>query len=137
MPTWTFWDYVDNNGLSQIQAWLDASPMAKRERLRSKLLAILQGANAVGRLKYPRFEVPEGRYRNLIVIRFERNKVAYRIFACYGNVQPPAIWLLACGTESNDNYRPTGIWDTAMQRRADILQDRTRVRPTCLTTRNS
>jgi len=91
MPTWTFWDYVDHNGASQIQVWLDAVPTEKREPLRSKLLAVLQGANAVGQLKYPRFEIPEGQYRDLIVIRFNWNKVAYRVFACYGNVQPPEV----------------------------------------------
>ena len=138
MPTWTFWDYVDDNGVSQIQVWLNTFKPEKREAIRSKLVAALNVANTVGRLQPPRFEIPEGRYRDLIVIRWERDKVAYRVFACYApNVQPPEIWLLVGGTEHNDRYRPPGIWDTAMQRRSAVLQDRNRVRPTCLKIRNN
>ena len=55
MPTWTFWDYADSNGKSQIQAWLDAKRENEREGFRAKLLARLLQANAVGKLDYPQF----------------------------------------------------------------------------------
>lgn len=138
MPTWTFWDFVDDAGKSEIQKWIDSLPPEKRTPTKSspksKLLAVLEVANAVGELKGQRFEVLERPYRDIIRIGWERGGVAYRVFACYGNTQPPEIWLLAGGTEHNNNYRPPGILDTAMQRRAAILQDRRRVRRTWLLT---
>ena len=133
MPAWTFWDYVDAQGRNQIRDWLDSFRNKKtRTQIRSKLVSLFEQANAVGTLTYPRYEKLLGLHSDLIAIRWPRNKIAYRVFACYGNEARKEVWLLAGGTEQNNNYRPPGILETALVRRADILSGKGQVTATCL-----
>ena len=132
MPTWTFWDYVDANDQNLIEAWLNRFQEKTRKQIKSKLVAIFAMANAEGRLTLPRYEKLQDPYRDLIAIRWERNKIQYRVFGCYGDEARGEVWLLAGGKEQNNQYRPPGILDTALERRANVLQRLSRVRPTCL-----
>ena len=129
---WTFWDYVDAQGRNQIKIWLDSFQRNTRTKIRSKLVSLFEQANAVGQLTYPRFEKLEGEHSDLIVIRWERNRIQYRVVACYGNETRKQVWLLAGGIERNDRYRPPGILDTALEHRAEILTGKGRVTATCL-----
>ncbi len=132
MSTWTFWDYVDARDQSVIEVWLNTFQENTRTKIRSKLVTIFERANAEGRLKEPRYELLQGAYKDLIRIGFELNRIQYRIFACYGDERRGVVWLLAGGKEQNDRYRPPGILDTALERRANILEGVSQVRPTCL-----
>lgn len=131
MPTWTVWDYLDGDGISAIQTWLRTFTPKTRESIRSKLVTRFMVANAEGSLKYPGFELLDGQYRHLIEVRFERNKVAYRVLACYGNVVGE-VWLLVGAIEQNDQIRPPGAFDTALSRRATMLNNNMRKGPTCI-----
>ena len=122
---------MDANGQNLIEEWLNAFPPKLRTKIKSKCVAIFARANAEGRLTPPRYEKLQNPYTDLIRIGFERDKVAYRIFACYGKGRG-AVWLLAGGKEQNDRYRPPGILDTALNRRASILGGVSTVRSTCL-----
>ena len=137
MPAWTFWDYVDTQDRNQIKDWLDSFQESTRTKIRSKLVALFAQANAVGRLTYPRYEMLQGQHSELIAIRWERARIQYRVFACYGNEARKEVWLLAGGTERNDNYRPPGILETALTRRADILSGKGQVTATCLLESNN
>lgn len=138
MPAWTFWDYVDAQGRNQIKDWLDSFRNKKtRTQIRSKLVSLFQLPNAEGALKYPRYEKLLGQHSDLIAIRWERNKIQYRVFACYGNEARKEVWLLAGGTEQNNHYRPPGILATALERRSDILTGKGRVTETCLLQSNN
>lgn len=133
MPTFTFWDYTDSDGQSVIAAWLDTFPDKLRLKIKSKLVTMIQVAWAQQALKEPLFERLTGEaYRDLIAMRFERNKVVYRVFACYGEEARGQVWLLSGGTEKNNRYKPPGVLDTALGHRASIMRNRTLVKPTCL-----
>jgi hypothetical protein len=69
-------------------------------------------------------------------IKFEKRRVAYRVFACYGP-ERKEVTLLAGAAERNNQYRPPGVFDTAARRRDEILSDRRRVVPTCLFLKSS
>lgn len=135
--TWTFWDYVDSSGQNAIEDWLNTFRQRTRIKITSKLVAIFERANAEGRLTYPRYETLKPPHNDLIVVRFERDKTQYRVFACYGNQGRGEIWLLAGGQEQNDQYRPQGIRDTAIEHRTRILNRTSQVRPTCLLENNN
>lgn len=100
------------------------------------MVSIFEIPNAVGFLKLPRYEMLKGQHSDLIAIRWERDKIQYRVFACYGSEARKEIWLLAGGTEHNDNYKPPGILETALARREDILTGKGRVTATCLLNNN-
>lgn len=135
--TWTFWDYVDSSGDNLISQWLNEFREPTVGKIRSRLVAIFQLPNAEGRPNPPRYEVLHGKHNDLIAIRFKINNTQYRVFACYGNKGRGEIWLLAGGQEQNDQYRPQGILDTAIERRTRILNRTSQVRPTCLLENNS
>ena len=137
MLVWTFWDYVDALDRNQIKNWLNSYQKNTRTKIRSKLIALFEVANAVGYLTYPRYEMLKGQHSDLIAIRWMGNRIQYRVFACYGSEARKEIWLLAGGTEKNDNYIPPGILETALARRADILTGKGRVTATCLLENNN
>lgn len=132
MLAWTFFDYVDALDRNQIKVWLDSFQKNTQTKIRSKLVSLFEQANAVGQLTYPRYEKLEGQHSDLIVIRWERNKIQYRVFACYGNETRKQVWLLAGGKEKNNHYRPPGILETALVHRTEILTGKGRVTATCL-----
>lgn len=136
MPTWTFWDYVDTSGQNLIEAWLSAFPQGVRTKIRSKCVTTFAMARAEGRLRGPRYERLQGAYTDLLRIGFEVNRIRHIIIACYGDEGRGVVWLLAGGREHNNQYRPPGILDTALERRANILRREARVRPTCLLNNN-
>ena len=136
MPAWTFWDYVDAQDRNQIRIWLDSFREKTRTKIRTKLVSVFEIPNAVGYPKLPRYEMLKGQHSELIAIRWERDKIQYRVFACYGSEARKEIWLLAGGTEKNNNYRPPGILETALARREDILTGKGRVTATCLLNNN-
>jgi hypothetical protein len=127
---------VDAGGQNLIEVWLTTFPQNVRTKIRSKLVTIFGRANAEGRLKEPRYERLQGASRDLIRIGFELNRIQYRVFACYGDEGRAVVWLLAGGKEQNDRYRPPGILNTALERRANVLQGTSQVRATCLLNNN-
>ena len=129
MP-WTFLDYVDASGSNQIEAWLSKLAPNTRNKVRSKLVWMLNNADALG-LELPHFERLHGRYSELIAIRFEVLRVAYRPL-CFHGPRRGDVTLLAGATEHNNHPQPPGIRDTALERRADVLADLRRAVPTCL-----
>ena len=129
MP-WTFLDYVDTSGSNQIEAWLRGLRPNTRTKVRSKLLSIFNNADALG-LEVPHFEKLHGIYSKLVAIRFQVLRVAYRPLCFYGPRTGDGT-LLAGATERNNHYRPAGILDAALGRRADVLADWKRTVPTCL-----
>lgn len=138
MTTWSVWDYsAAPDGGSEIQSWLDSFPHKQSEGIRSKLILKFTKAE-VGGFREPDFEVLEGRYHDLIAIRWERDNVAFRVLACYGEGADARgeIWLLVGATEKNNKYDPPGIFDSALARRAAILADRRRRVSTCLSQSN-
>lgn len=137
MPDWTFLDYVDSQGRNPISIWLDSYQIKTRTQIKAKLVSSFQIANAIGRLTVPRFESLSGQHSDLIAIRFEKRRVAYRVIACYGIEVRKEVWLLAGGTEHNNHYRPPGILETALARRADILFGGGQVTATCLLESNN
>ena len=131
MP-WTFLDYVDANGSSQIAAWLADLPPNTRVKVRSKLLSVIVNHGVLGQpLGLPLFEALTGSHSGLIAIRFQVLGVAYRPLCCYGP-RTGDVTLLAGATEHNNHYKPPGVRDTALARREEILADGRRAVPTCL-----
>lgn len=137
MPDWVFLDYVDSQDRNQIKIWVESFREKTQTQIRAKLVSLFERANAVGRLTLPRYERLLGQYSDLIAIRWERDKIAYRVFTCYGNEVRKEVWLLAGCIERNNRYRPPGILDTALERRADILSSRGQVTATCLLESNN
>ena len=127
--SWTFLDYVDSSGSNQIEAWIDSLPSAARTPVRAKLTAILVMGSAQDQLRPPHFEPLHG--LSMFKITFEKRNVAYRVLACYGPGRKE-VTLLAGAVERNDQYKPPGVFDTAVRRQAEIPSDRRRVAPTCL-----
>ena len=127
--SWTFLDYVDSDGSNQIEAWLDSLPKPARTPVRARLTGILIMHSVQEQLRPPTFDPLPG--RRMFKITFEKRRVAYRVFACYGP-ERKEVTLLAGAVERNNQYRPPGVFDTAARRRDEILSDRRRVVPTCL-----
>lgn len=132
MPEWTFWDYEDASGENVMMAWRDSFRLNVRTKIRSRCVTTFAMTNAEGRPREPRWERLQGPYTDLMRTGFEKNGIRHILIACYGNEGRGSIWLLAAGTEHNDRYRPPGILDTALERRANVLAGVARVRPTCL-----
>jgi len=130
--SWTFLDYVDASGSSQIATWLADLPPSTRLKVRSKLLWVIVNHTALGQpLSPPFFEALSGNHSGLIAIRFQVLGVAYRPLCCYGP-RTGDVTLLAGATEHNYHYRPPGVRDTALARRAEVRADGKRAMPTCL-----
>jgi hypothetical protein len=132
--SWTFLDYVDSNGLNQIEAWLDTLPRSARAGVRAKLTGILMINRVQEQLRPPRFDSLPG--RPLFKINFDERRVAYRVLFFYGPGRKD-VTLLAGAVERNDRYRPPGVFDTAARRREEVLSDRRRAVPTCLFLKSS
>ena len=118
MSYWEFMDFVDENGVNQVDAWLDVVGIAVRDRLDDRIKVLEQHQQ----LGEPQVKVRQALQVRLLEIIFKEGKVQRRPLACYGPGRGQ-VTILAGAYEKNDRLYPHGIEDTAIERMAHIYQE--------------
>ena len=115
MAYWEFFDYVDERGVNQVDAWLDDAGVEVRDRLDDRL-SIIQHHQQLGE---PQVKTRQGLPETLLEMRFKVGKVQQRPLACYGPGRMQ-VTILAGAYEKNGRLHPPGIERTALARKAQI-----------------
>jgi len=121
MGYWEFMDFVDENGVNLIDAWLNDVGIEVRERLDDRLRILEQHE----RLREPQVKLRQGLPVTILEIRFTVERVQRRPLACYGPGRGQ-VTILAGAYEKNDRLYPPGVETTAINRRA-LINEKERV----------
>ncbi len=123
MRVWTFFDFIDGNGVNSFQSWVDSQPRYFDAHIDARLLAMEARQSHEWPPKW--ISALKG-HDNIYELRIPWKNVQYRPLCCYGP-DLREITLLVGAIEKNDQI-PLGLFRTAAERRILILNDRRFVR---------
>lgn len=134
---WTFYDYRNERGVNQIEAWINGLQPNQRKQVHATLSAKIKLNRNKPVLGEPFIKPWQGE-PGLFEIRVSTSNAVWRPLACYGPNESSEFTLLV-GTQKKGRNRPRdsglnppGAVDTAKRRREDILADRRFVTETWL-----
>ncbi|HUP45422.1 MAG TPA: type II toxin-antitoxin system RelE/ParE family toxin [Thermoanaerobaculia bacterium] len=123
MANWTFFDYVSERGVNEIDAWLDSLP----PKAAAKVEWLVSNLRGVPRLTRP-YVGTRAKYPSLYELVVDAGGRALRPLCCYGP-DLRQVTILIGAEEKDGELIPKHVERTAEQRRLIILADRTRVIP--------
>jgi hypothetical protein len=112
---WTFFDYVDRNGVNKISEWLQSIPIGARVEFEA-LLDILRAKEILTRPQTGRLE---GKCKGLYEFCFKKLNVQYRPLFCYGPGKRE-ITILIGATKKNSRFIPPNVCRTALKRADEV-----------------
>lgn len=117
---WTLRCYVSPTGRDVVEKWYAKQPVAAQAAFDTVLEYLSQRTrDEWGR---PDFDQLSGRYRSLGELRFEVANVQYRPLGFFGPDRAE-FTILVGATKKGKNYDPREALETALKRRAEVLQD--------------
>jgi hypothetical protein len=114
---WFFRDYVDERGVNDIKAWLDALPPSRQKEVRGKLQRRLEILRLVPSLNDPEYTKKLRGCPGLFEIRI-RGKVQVRPIAFYGPQDRDVTIVMI--VEERGNNLPPNYCDKALRRKAAV-----------------
>lgn len=121
--SWTFLDFVDENGVNQIKAWADSLPPRVKAKF-NKRVGMLQLLEV---LEEPYTTILTGRdCDGLMEVKFQWGGVQYRPLACYGPGHRE-VTLLIGATKRGRRFEPGKACAIARQRCEAAHNNRERV----------
>lgn len=123
MPLWTFYDFMDDDGVNQIERWISKDvPLAHRAGVRATLRARFETSQNTD-LKPPQFFPLHGACAGLTEIRFKVGNVPYRPLG-YRGPGPQAFTVLFGAKEHNGRLVPRSSCETALARKDQVERNR-------------
>lgn len=114
---WTFKDYVGDEGVNEIHAWLSGLPKQARRRINIAIRRL----EAMEKLAMPHVRVLTGPCAGLMELRIPVAGVQYRPLCCYGPGRGE-ITLLVGAIEKGDRLVPSSACSTALMNKARIAE---------------
>lgn len=121
MPRYVFYDFVDADGVNQIERWLTSEvPSTHRNAVRSRLRARIEAQQLKATFSLPEFRDLHGQCDGLFEFRFMVKQVPYRPLACHG-LRRGEVVILFGAKEHSDSFVPLNACRQALARRELIF----------------
>ena len=113
-PRWTFYDFIDEHGVNQIERWVASLPRSHRTDVRAALRGRFE-AHQNTDLKPQQFKPLHAPCEGLIEIRFKVGGIPYRPLGFTGP-ESGEFTILIGAKEHNGHLVPEGVCQSAFAR---------------------